>query len=186
MAVKPSLMKKREKPRLKLGRSFWTLVEVIVVLVFAFIVLSLYLYVLTGRIENIKKEIRLYEGKRDLSLEKEIKRGLLKLGKARPLLENHRSLSPVLTFLEKNTLPTVRLSTFMLEGNNLTISASSLTYFSLIEQIAIYKSQDEVENVKLAGVSSGDLGPTVTLEISFLPEKILKYFTISPPKPKPQ
>ena len=112
------------------------------------------------------------------SLKRDLKSILLfesRLKNTNNLLAEHRMPSRILQFLEKNTLPTVRFTSFSLNGGESKISlvAETINFSILSEQIALLERSTDVERVEFGGLSlvtAGRNRVNFTLSIFFHPD----------------
>jgi len=175
--------------KIKFTPELITLIEFIVAILFSILGAFLYLKLLQGQRESLKKEIEALQAQRNLALEKEIKNEINFFTLLTPALENHTAPSKVLAFLEKNLLPNVVVNSFNLEPitedgkqiYKLTLNLSALTPEILIEQFYILKEvakrdfSGDIQKINIGGVSIGEAEYKIVLEMQILP-KVLKYF----------
>jgi hypothetical protein len=175
--------------KIKFTPELITLIEFTITILLVILGSFLYLKILQGQREALKKEIDTLQSQRDLTLEKEIKNEINFFARLRPVLENHTAPSKILGFLERNLLPNVTVNSLNLEPiteegkqmYKLTLNLSALSPEILIEQFYILREmahkdfQKEFQKINIGGVSIGESEYKIVLEMQITP-KVLNYF----------
>lgn len=129
------------------------------------------LRILSGDLDKIKKEFDL------VSLEN-FSKTVASIETAKAVLNNHKAISRVFDFFEKNTLPEVRFLNFNYEfGEQLSLglSGEAKGFLVLAQQVLILRKNEFLKNISLSNLSlkkGGLVGFTLTM---ILDPKFIKY-----------
>lgn len=129
------------------------------------------LRILSGDLDKIKKEF-------DLVSLGDFSKIADSIETAKTVLGDHKAVSRVFDFLEKNTLPEVRFLNFNYESaeqSSLAFSGEAKGFLVLAQQILILKKNEFLKNISLSNLSlkkEGLVGFTLTM---ILDPKLIKY-----------
>lgn len=99
------------------------------------------------------------------------------------IVSKHRFSGGVFEFFEKNALPQVQFSNFVLSGNNYRadLAGETANFRTLAQQITVLERQPEVQNVEFGGIAINSKNRiNFTLKITFSPSVFTR-----PPQPTP-
>ena len=144
--------------------------------VFVFIGLNVYQFSLSSNLENIQSKIDEIDKERNQELEKEIREKTKKLGKLKPLLDNHKNSKKVFEFMERNTFSDIVFSNMIYnsEENTIILTGSVSNIYSLMSQRAIFENSEDITESMLDGVSVIEDG--VSFQFKIIPKEGLFNF----------
>ena len=161
--AEPSLIPKTGQnqvspPRESLGTFMVLGVLVFVVAIVALIGLIFYKQFLRGEIAKETETLKKLEAELSRSSIEEWSRTAESIEVAKKVLANHRYLSNVFSFIEKNTLTEVRFSKFTFDaaGDKAKLSAQAKSYVALAQQKEIFEKDPAVKKL---GLSEFNLTP---------------------------
>lgn len=133
--------------------------------------LLLYKQYLGGRIETITEDLKKFEADFNQSNVDEWIRTAESIGVAKDVLEKHRRLSNVFSFLATSTVSGVRFSKFSFESssNKVNLDTEARSYTALSQQREIFENNPAVEKIALSNfllTPSGGVSASVELTLT--------------------
>ena len=94
-----------------------------------------------------------------------------KLTLASDLLKTHQSILPVFDLIQKNTLPSVRYSSFNYSPKNITLDGTAGSFEDIAVQTGVWneaKKQNEIQSFIFSDLNQGSEGETVTFKLTLV------------------
>jgi len=141
--------------------------------------LLLYKKNLNKNLDNIVKEKKILDSKRDPETEKSMIDLDKKISALKTLFENHVYWSSLFKKIEELTIPEVYFSQAKVNlsdtGPELGVEGNTSTYTNLARQILSFQEDSLVEEVKVSGISLGEeSGIKFNLSVNFSKDILLK------------
>jgi len=133
--------------------------------------MSIYVGILEGGIEDIKRESEEIQVQRDTEAEEEVINFDQRIERISSLLDSHVHSTKLFDFIEDNTHPRVQFTAFSFGSTENLIFMSGVTanYVTLGEQIISLQQKEQISSLTLSDVAlikSGQVGFSVTFEVA--------------------
>ncbi len=161
---------------------FYFVISLLISTVFCYLIFTLKIYLQKKEVKNLDAAIETVGTDIQKDHEKIVFNYQKKINDYGFLVTDHKFISNVFSFLEKDTLPNVWFSKFSATAkqNQINLSGEADNMDALSRQVAAFEKNEFVKKVSLLGSNIGDLGK-VNFNLSLLLDQ--KIFNYIPPPP---
>lgn len=136
--------------------------------------LFFYRGLLLSQVEELNGILERVEGEFEPALIIELRRTVRIIDSAKQLFKEHAAPSAVFDFLEENTLPETRFSSFSYKAGSITMSGVTGSYTTLAQQSLVFEGHPMVKRATFSNFSLGNEGfVNFSVELLFEPAFVL-------------